>query len=290
MLLIQQAVPVAPARDFGEAFTTSLTTAFSMFLTAIPRIVGFLVILGIGWFLAGLLGKGIASLLRAVRFNELAERSGLSDFVQSMGVRTDAAGMIASVTKWFVRLIALVVAFDALGIPAVSGVLQELLLWLPNLVVGIVALVVGGLLATALSRLVRGATAEAGFSNPDTLATVTKGAVWAFAIVVAVNQIGIATTVVNTLLIGLVGAVSLAAGLAFGLGGRDRAARMLDGMGAAAAANAPRMQRAAGAMREQAGEMADEAAAAMGGNQGRNRLPDEWRQRSGVDRRRTPEL
>jgi hypothetical protein len=290
MTLLQAAVPVAPARDFGDAFLTSLTGALAMFMSAIPRVIGFLVILGAGWFLAGLLGKGVASLLRAVKFNELAERSGLSGFVQQMGVRTDAAGLIASVTKWFVRLIALVVAFDALGIPAVSGVLQELLLWLPNLVVGIVALVVGGLVATALSRLVRGATAEAGFSNPDTLAAVTKGAVWAFAIVVAVNQVGIATVVVNTLLIGVVAAVSLASGLAFGLGGRDRAARVLDGLGAAAAANAPRMQRAAGAMREQAGEMAGEAAAATGGNQVRNRLPEEWRQRSGVDRRRNPEL
>src|ERR687883_58606 len=73
---------------------------------------------------------------------------------------------------WFVRLIVLVSAFDALGLPAVSQVLQQLLLWLPNLVVAIIALVIGGLAANSLARLVRGATAEAGLGSPDLLATI----------------------------------------------------------------------------------------------------------------------
>ncbi len=145
--------------------------------------------------------------------------------------RDDSAGVIAGIVKWFVRLITLVVAFDTLGLPAVSGVLQQLLLWLPNLVVALVVLVIGGLAAKALSQLVRGATAEAGFTNPDMLATVTKVAVLGFTIVVAVNQLGIATTLINTLLVGIVGAFALAFGLAFGLGGRDRAAQMLDRLG-----------------------------------------------------------
>ena len=97
-----------------------------------------------------------------------------------------------NIAKWFIRLIALVVAFDALGLLAVLDVLRQLLLWLPNLVVAMVVLVVAGLLATALGKIVRGASAQAGFTNPDTLATVAKVAVWGFAIVVALNQIGIA--------------------------------------------------------------------------------------------------
>lgn len=129
---------------------------------------------------------------RAVKFNDLAQRAGMTDFMQKMGVHTDASGLIANIAKWFIRLIALVVAFDALGLLAVSDVLRQLLLWLPNLVVAMVVLVVAGLLATALGKIVRGASAQAGFTNPDTLATVAKVAVWGFAIVVALNQIGIA--------------------------------------------------------------------------------------------------
>lgn len=214
-------------RDWGEAFMTSLAGALALFMTAIPKIIGFILILVIGWFVASLIAKVVASLLHAVKFNDLAVRSGFSDFVHNTGVRVDSSEFIALVTKWFVRLIVLVIAFNALGLPAVSDVLRQLLLWLPNLIVALVVLVIGGLAARALAGLVRGATAEAGFDNPDLLATIARIAVWAFAIVIAVNQIGVATTLVNTLFMAFVGALALGFGLAFGLGGRETAAEII---------------------------------------------------------------
>src|SRR5918911_3900982 len=222
-------MPTATVTSWGEAVMTSMATALALFLGAIPKVIGFLVILIIGWIIASALAKAAAGILRAVKFNELAQRSGLSDFVQKMGLHTDAAGAVATIAKWFVRLIVLVVAFDALGLPAVSNVLQQLLLWLPNLVVALVVLVIAGLAANALSSLVRGATAEAGLGNPDLLATIAKVGVWAFGIVVAVNQIGIASTLVNTLFMGTVAALALALGLSLGLGGRDTAAEIVRG-------------------------------------------------------------
>ena len=213
---------------WGAALTTSLATALSLFLGAIPRIIGFLVIVVIGWIIAGLLASAVAALLRTVKFNVLAQRSGFQGFIHNMGLRTDPSGLLADIVKWFVRLIVLVVAFDALGLPAVSAVLQQFLLWIPNLVVAMVILVIAGLAANALGDLVRGATAQAGFSNPDLLATITRVAVWTFGIVVAVNQIGIAQALVNTLFMGFVGALALAAGLAFGLGGRETAGQIVD--------------------------------------------------------------
>jgi hypothetical protein len=215
--------------DWGAAIMTSLTAALTMFLAAIPRVIGFLVILVIGWLIAGVLAAAVAALLRAVRFNDLAQRSGLAGFVHNMGVRKDTAGVLADIVKWFVRLIVLVVAFDALGLPAVSSVLQQFLLWIPNLVVAMIILVIAGLAANALGDLVRGATAQAGFDNPDLFATITRVAVWGFGIVIAVNQIGVAQTLVNTLFMGLVGALALAVGLAFGLGGRDTAGQIVQG-------------------------------------------------------------
>jgi hypothetical protein len=213
--------------DWGSAIYTSLTGALAMLFATLPRIVGAILILVIGWFISNAIAALIASLLRKVQFNSLADRSGLSSFVRNMGLETDASGFLALVVKWFIRLIVLVVAFDALGLPAVSDVLRTFLLWIPNLVVGLLVLVFGGLLANAASGLVRGSTAQAGFGNPDLLAAIAKAAVWAFAIVVAVNQIGIATTLVNTLFMGIVGAVALALGLAFGIGGQDTARQIV---------------------------------------------------------------
>ena len=237
---------------WGAALTTSLATALSLFLGAIPRVIGFLIILIIGWFISGLLAAGVAALLRAVRFNDLAQSSGFSGFVRNMGVRKDPAGLLADIVKWFVRLIVLVVAFDALGLPAVSQVLQQFLLWIPNLVVAVVVLVIAGLAANALANLVRGATAQAGFDNPDVLATIARVAVWAFGIVVAVNQIGVAQELVNTLFMGFIGALALAAGLAFGLGGRDTAGQIVDNWYRSGRANQPKIERAAENMERKA--------------------------------------
>jgi small-conductance mechanosensitive channel len=241
-------VPV-PVRDWGDAIFTSITQALALFLAAIPKIIGFIIILAIGWLVASLVAKGAAALLRSIRFEDMSQRSGFAGFVRNTGVHTDSSGFVADIAKWFIRLITLVVAFDALGLPAVSDVLRQLLLWLPNLAVAIVVLIIGGLAANALAGLVRGATAEADLGNPNLLANIARVAVWAFAIVVAVNQIGIARELVNTLFMATVGAVALALGLAFGIGGRDTAAEMVREWYARSRRAAPKLEEAAEQMR-----------------------------------------
>ena len=235
-------------RDWSEAMMTALSGGLVMFFAAIPKVIAFAVILVAGWFIAGLIARLAASLLRAVHFNELADRSGFGNFVRNIGVQQDCAGFLANVANWFMRLIVLVVAFDALGLPAVSDVLRQLLLWLPNLVVAMVVLVIGGLLANAAAGLVRGSTKSAGFRHPEAIGNVARATVWIFAIIVAVNQIGIATELVNTLFMGAVALAVIALGLAFGLGGRDLAGKMLNRWYGEAKANAPKMQAAAGNM------------------------------------------
>ncbi|MEO8910054.1 MAG: small-conductance mechanosensitive ion channel [Gemmatimonadaceae bacterium] len=233
MLLQNTAPPVQVQTNvaqpsFTDTLVGSFRDAFSMVVGAIPRILGFIIIVAIGWFVSTLLARAVVGLLRAIRFDELMQRSGLADFVAKMGAGIDSAGLVAGVVKWIVRLVVLLVAFDALGLPAVSDVMRQLLLWLPDLVVAIFVLFIGGIAARALGNIVRGATAESGFANPETLANVARTAVWAFAIVVAINQLGIATNLINTLFTGFVGALAIALGLAFGLGGRDLASRTLE--------------------------------------------------------------
>lgn len=248
---------LAPVTNMGDALISSFAAALALFFGAIPRIIGFAVIVIIGWIISGILATAVASLLRAVKFNDLAQRSGFSGFVNNMGIRTDAAGFLANLAKWFVRLIVLVVAFDALGLPAVSQILQQFLLWLPNLVVALVILVVAGLLANAVHDVVRGATASAGLGSPDFLANIARIAVIGFGVIVAVNQIGVAEELVNTLFMGVVGALALALGLAFGLGGRDTAGQLVQGWYQSGQQAAPKMQQAATAAKEQTQAKAD---------------------------------
>ena len=226
-----QTVPVQTTvvrPSFTDTLIDSFRNALSMVLSAIPRILGFIIIVAIGWFVSSLLARAVTGLLRAIRFDELMQRSGLAEFTNKMGTGLDSAGIIAGLVKWLTRIVVLLVAFDVLGLPAVSDVMRQLLLWLPNLVVAIFVLFIGGIAARALGNIIRGATAEAGFANPETLANVVRTTVWAFAIVVAINQLGIATNLITTLFTGFVSALAIALGLAFGLGGRDLASRTLE--------------------------------------------------------------
>ena len=204
-----------------------------------------------GWIIASLIEKAVVALLRAVRFNVLAERSGLSGYIQKSNMKDDAAGTIGLIAKWFVRLIALVVAFNALGLLAVSQILHQLLMWLPNLVIALVVLVIGGIAANALGNVVLGAATEGDVERPDFLAKVARYAVWAFAVMVAINQLGIATSLINILLMAGAGAVALALGLSFGLGGRDTAAAIVRRWYERGQANAPQIRRAGDAAANQ---------------------------------------
>ena len=211
-----------------QSFVASLYGILGMMLRGLVKVIAFLLIIVIGWFISSLVAKAVAAVLRKLKIDQLFDRMGFANLTRRMGSQSDSAQIIAEVVKWLIRVVVLVVAFAALGIPAFSVLLTQLLLWLPNLAVAIVVLIVGGLVANAVAQIVRGATAEAAFKNPDVLANVARVAIWAFAIVIAVNQVGIASTLVNTLFMGFVGAVALAAGLAFGIGGKELAGQLLE--------------------------------------------------------------
>jgi hypothetical protein len=226
--MLQQTTAPATPPSIGTSIKTSFSQAIGATLAWLPRLIAFILIVLVGWIVSALLARGIARVLRMIKFNEVMARIGVGGFLGRMREGLDASGLVAGAVKWIVRFIVLLVAFDALGLPAISDVLRQFLIWVPNLVVAIAVLVLAGIGARALGGLVRGTASEAGFRNPDTLANVAKTAVWIFAVVIAVNQVGIGQMLVNTLFTGAVFALALAGGLAFGLGGRDLASRKLD--------------------------------------------------------------
>ena len=211
--------------DWGEALFLSLTNALNSFLNAIPQVIGALLIIIIGWVISNVLARLVRELLERGGADRLFSKYGGVVY----GTRSAAfqpSIVAAEVVKWIVRFIFLVAAANVLGMPQVSLLLNQVLLWIPNLLVAAVILLVAPLLA----RFVRGAievgAGQMGFSNAGLLGRIAEIAIVAFAVLVAINQLGIAADLINILFIGVVAAVSLAFGLAFGLGGRDVAARI----------------------------------------------------------------
>lgn len=213
-------------QDWGDAVMVSATEALQNFLGFLPALIGAILILVIGWFLAGLLAGLVERGLKMVGFERAANTTGISTFIERSGSSWTASAIVAEIIKWFIRLIAIQAAASILGLNQISSIINAILLWLPNLVVAIAIIVIGALIARFVAGLVRGSTGQMGFSNSELLGSVAYYAILAFAIIAAVDQLGIAETVVNTLFIGLVAILVLAVGLAFGLGGQQTAAQI----------------------------------------------------------------
>lgn len=213
--------------DWGTAIFNSLSNAVNLILTFIPRLIGFLVILIVGLIIASLVSRAVTFLLRKVGFDRVSDRIGLTRFEQRMGVQLDSAGILGKVVYWFILLIFLVPAADALGLPAVSNVLNTLVAFLPNVFVAILVLFLGALAATVVADLVRGATASTNVGNPNIFANIARWAIIGFAALIALEQLKIAPDLLNELFGGLVAAVALAVGLSFGLGGQETARKWL---------------------------------------------------------------
>src|SRR5258706_16469350 len=214
-------------QNWGTAIFNALANTVNLILTFIPRLVGFLVILLIGWIIAALLSRAVTWLLRRIGFDRMSDRIGLTRFEQRMGLRMDSAGILGRIVFWFILLIFLVPATDALGLPTVSSVLTTLVDYIPNVFVAILVLFLGALAATVVADLVRGATASGKIGNPNIFAGIARWAIIGFAALVALEQLQISPTLLNELFGGIVAAVAIAFGLAFGLGGQDAARRWL---------------------------------------------------------------
>lgn len=218
-------MPTTDIQTWGDAVFLSLSNALNAFLNAIPLVIGALLIIIIGWIIAGVLARLVTEVLRRIGVDRLfAEHSGRVYGDRTREIKPSV--VTGELVKWLVRLVFLVAAANVLGMTQVSELLNDVLLWIPNLIVAAIILLVAPLLA----RFVRGAievgAGEMGFSNASLLGRIAEIAIVAFAVIVAINQIGIAANLVNTLFIGIVAAVALAFGLAFGLGGRDVAAQL----------------------------------------------------------------
>src|SRR5918997_1083393 len=192
-----------------------LQDAISAFLGYIPQLIGALIILIVGYFIAKALQAIVGRVLEGVGFDRWMERGGIKQFFDRADTQHTPHSILGRLVFWFVFIIAITMAADALGIPQVSAVLAQLIAYIPSIIAAILILILAALLANFLAGIVRGATGS------EMLSSIARYAVIVYAAFAALTQLGIAVQLTaNTFLI-VLGAVALAAALAFGIGGRE---------------------------------------------------------------------
>lgn len=211
--------------NLGETLAASFNEVVNDLVTALPAIIGALLILLVGYVIAKVVSGVVRRLLeRGGADRAFAERGG--EVYGSRASSMQPSGIASMVTFWVIMLIFIVAAANFLGWPQVSTLLNNFLGWLPNLIVAVIILVA----APVVARIVRGAvesgSAQMGMTSGRTLGRIAEIGVIAFGVLIAINQVGIATDLVNILFIGIVAALAIALGLAFGLGGREVAAQV----------------------------------------------------------------
>lgn len=195
----------------------------------LPAILAAVIIFVIGWVVGVILYRIVVEVVRVLRIDDAMKSAGVSEVAKNAGITLDVGRFLGTLVEWFVVLVFLLAALDVLGLTRVTVFLQTVvLLYLPQVIVAALILILGAIAAEVVRGLVTGSARAAGAHGANLAGTVAKWAIWVFAILAAVNQLGVATEFVQTLFTGIVVAASLAVGLSFGLGGKEAAARTIE--------------------------------------------------------------
>ncbi len=197
--------------------------------TFIPDFLFAVIIFIIGWFIAVLLGRVVAEAIRAIQVDHALKMAGVGDVVQRAGYSLNSGAFVGALVKWFVIIVFLMASLQIIGLSIVTYFLEQIVLqFLPQVIVAVLIILVGAVVAEVAQGVVAGAARAAGIRSAGFAGTAAKWAIWGFAIIAALSQVGIATAYFQTLFTGLVVAMSLAFGLSFGLGGQEAAARFIE--------------------------------------------------------------
>src|SRR3712207_4322838 len=190
----------------------SLRAGLDAFFAFIPQLIGAILILIIGYIVAKILQAVVSRVLKAIGFDGWMERGGIKQFFDRAQTRETPATVLGTLVFWLVFIIAITMAADALGIQQVSEILAQLIAYIPSIIAAILILILAALLANFLSGIVRGATGS------DVLASIARYAIIVYAVFAALTELGIAVQLTAPTFLIVLGAIALAAAIAFGFG------------------------------------------------------------------------
>jgi hypothetical protein len=215
--------------QLGDTIILSFQEMSAGAIAFIPNLVISLIILLAGWIVGMVLGKVVMHIVDGLKVDQALKGAGVEEFLQRAGFSLSAGAFLGALVRWFVIIVFLIASLDIIGLTQVTVFLQEVvLLYVPQVIVAVLILIVAAMVADAVQRLVVGAAKAGRISSAHFLGTVARYAIWIFAILTALFQLGVAGPFIQTLFTGVIIAFSLAVGLAFGLGGQYAAAEYIE--------------------------------------------------------------
>lgn len=197
------------------------------FIDFIPKLVGAFIVFIIGWIIAVAIGKLIAEILKRIKFNQIFEKGGWKTALEKADIKVDASSFIGAIFKWVLLIAFLIAAVQILGLGQLRDFFIDVLNYLPNVIVAAFILVVAIIIADILEKVVRAMVEGTRIGYGQIVGVIVKWSIWIFAIFAILLQLGIAEDLIKTIIQGVVALLVIAGGIAFGLGGKDVAAEIL---------------------------------------------------------------
>ena len=213
---------------WGEAIIDSLNEVWLEFISFIPAVIVALIVFTVGWAISVAVGRLVEKILVALRINQAFENiKGLQDAAGRAGLKINIPFVIGEIVKWFFVVVTLLATTNVLQLTEVAEFLRSVLNYIPNVVVAAFILVIGVVVANFAYKTVLASVNAAGFSSGGAVAAISKWAIIIFAFMAALTQLKVAVGLIQTISWAFFAMLALAGGLAFGLGGKDVAARWL---------------------------------------------------------------
>ena len=213
--------------NWGDAVMASLQNVWNQLLNGLPTFVAALVVLIAGVLIASFLGKLAKKLVSYAQVDSLVGKTGVQD---QLGTSISISDLIGWIVKWFFIIATLLAVVNILNIEQVTSFLEQVLLYIPNVVAAVIILALGLIAGNFFHDVVERATTASGMTTASVgaLSAIAKWAIVIFSLMAALVQLGIAAELIQILFTGFVAMLALAGGLAFGLGGREKASKWLD--------------------------------------------------------------
>jgi len=216
------------AQDWSDVILVSFQSLWQGVIGFLPKLILALIIFIIGWVVAVTLGRLVSQLVGFFKVDKILQKTGIEEPLARGGIRLNSGAFVGGLVRWFFLIVFLVASIDILGFTQVAIFLKDVvLLYLPNVIVAALILLAAALLADALQKIVVSSAKAAHISSAHFLGGVSRWSIWLFAILAALYQLGIAGPFVQTLFTGFVAMLSIAGGLAFGLGGKEAASQFV---------------------------------------------------------------
>ncbi len=212
--------------DWYSITMRALQNLWQAFLNFIPLLVGAIIVFVIGWFISIGIGRLITEILRKIKFNQIFEKGNWDEALAKADIKVDASGFIGAIVKWVLVIVFLLAAVEILGFVQFAGFLNNVLGYLPNVVVAALIFVVTVIVVDIVEKIVRVSVERIKVGFGSMVSVVIKWSIWVFAILAILYQLGVARPFMETLFTGLVGMLVISLGIAFGLGGKDVAAEI----------------------------------------------------------------